>query len=505
MFSTRKATFKLPPTIIQDPLISQEARRLKALEEQKRRRAQKFDSTRQLDVFADLTLNGSDDEEGDAEDAVTMSPSTGVAAFLPAMQQTTPPTESPSIPHSLVHAEPTSPPKKKSKKKRRGGKNANKPSKWADKCMYAELLEMVDPGLSEFNLGGAPSWDTDGNFVIDDRLPKDLETHWVAVAPVPVGKRCLAVTHQSSGTAGVAPNTTLRSRLLGKTLIARFPSSLPPLTILDCILDANWKDNGILHVLDVIKWKGQDVGDCEAPFRFWWRDTRLAELAQSTAGYQATVPVPMVSVPVNSQHSVHPPNDTSFRTPNSPSKYQFSYPMTFLPIPYHTDTSYSALCESIVPAARSIRRVEINVPLFVQQPSAIAAPLNTDVEDGDMDVDVAISQPPAQSTFSFSFANGTNKEQNLQPAASSTPSTTAVTSVNMTTSIQPDGLLLYVAEASYEAGTSPLSSWVPIFGYEKKISEERECMKKGGNKIKNTSSKRLEDGQREGPLALFER
>ena len=28
--------------------------------------------------------------------------------------------------------------------------------------------------------------------------------------------------------------------------------------------------------------------------------------------------------------------------------------------------------------------------------------------------------------------------------------------------IQPDGLLLYVAQAIYEPGTSPLSSWVPL-------------------------------------------
>jgi snurportin-1 len=28
--------------------------------------------------------------------------------------------------------------------------------------------------------------------------------------------------------------------------------------------------------------------------------------------------------------------------------------------------------------------------------------------------------------------------------------------------IKPDGLLLYVAQAIYEPGTSPLSSWVPL-------------------------------------------
>ncbi len=46
-----------------------------------------------------------------------------------------------------------------------------------------------------------------------------------------------------------------------------FPSSLPPHTVLDCILDDNWRSNGILHILDVIKWKGQDIADCETPFR----------------------------------------------------------------------------------------------------------------------------------------------------------------------------------------------------------------------------------------------
>ena len=70
-----------------------------------------------------------------------------------------------------------------------------------------------------------------------------------------------------AGAVLLAANTTIRSRLLGKSLIPRFPSPLPPLTVLDCILDANWRDNGIIHVLDVVRWKGQDIGDCEAPFR----------------------------------------------------------------------------------------------------------------------------------------------------------------------------------------------------------------------------------------------
>ena len=58
--------------------------------------------------------------------------------------------------------------------------------------MYAELLEMS---------ADAPWSSPDGT--LNDGLPNDLESAWVAVAPVPVGKRCLAVTHQSSGVAGV--------------------------------------------------------------------------------------------------------------------------------------------------------------------------------------------------------------------------------------------------------------------------------------------------------------
>jgi len=87
-----------------------------------------------------------------------------------------------------VNPSPLAQERKKSKKKR---KNNNKPNTWADKCMYAELLEMIsdDPWPSSVD-------------ALNDGLPNDLESGWVAVGPVPVGKRCLAVTHQSSGIAG---------------------------------------------------------------------------------------------------------------------------------------------------------------------------------------------------------------------------------------------------------------------------------------------------------------
>ncbi len=174
----------------------------------------------------------------------------------------------------------------------------------------------------------------------------------------------------------------------------------------------------------------------------------------------------MVSVPPS-----HPPMPT-LTTPTTTLKYQFSHPTTFLPVPYYTDTSLSYLYEQIIPSTRTMRSIMINVPVF-----------NSDGEDrdtGGMDVDAANAgpgSPRTQQTFSFSFAH-----QSASAAASHPPplpppppsksttmrftAATAVASVQVDTYIQPDGLLLYVAESSYEPGTSPLSSWIPIVGYE---------------------------------------
>jgi hypothetical protein len=95
--------------------------------------------------------------------------------------------------------------KKHSKNKR---KRTKKPSKWADKCMYAELLEMKE----EPNLWGDHSNDA------GDGLPSDLERSWVAVAPVPTGKRCLAITHQStSGIIGICANIRSQFKMMPLT------------------------------------------------------------------------------------------------------------------------------------------------------------------------------------------------------------------------------------------------------------------------------------------------
>ncbi|KAK7451025.1 hypothetical protein VKT23_012700 [Stygiomarasmius scandens] len=389
MASDRKTSFKLPPTVITDTSTSQRARRERALEEQKRRRAERFDLSRQLDGFADLNLAESDEE---AESNKDISPD-GVKVVHGGLASFTSMLEKGSSSAPVTSSEPPAPEprRKKGKKKRvKERKDRDKPNEWADKCMYAELLEMNEDDPLAISVDGSGA----------DGLPEDLETAWVAVAPVPVGKRCLAITRDSSGYNGVEPNTTLRSRLLGKPLLPWFPSTLPPNTVLDCILDENWRDTGVLHVLDVLKWKGQDIADCETPFRFWWRDTRIRELPYMT-----------------------PPFSGTQAGPSSLGSYRFPYPTTLLPIPYHTDMTLRNLLSQVIPLARAAR------PLLLQVP------------------------------FTFTGSDAMQIETSL-------PNGTIPNLLPMPFQMLSDGLLLYVSEATYESGTSPLSSWIPLKNYD---------------------------------------
>jgi snurportin-1 len=169
-----------------------------------KRRALKIEAARQIDQFGQLSLGPSEDTDTDTPPPPPLSSHSlgGVAPFVPFLEEPTPPSAPPPNNNNnnnnnndtTVAAPPESQGKKKRKRKRKvrgtegGGppSSAPKPSKWADKCMYAELLE-ISPGGDTWACG----------------LPEDLETGWVAVGPVPAGKRCLAVTHQAPGIAGV--------------------------------------------------------------------------------------------------------------------------------------------------------------------------------------------------------------------------------------------------------------------------------------------------------------
>ncbi|KAJ7723415.1 hypothetical protein B0H16DRAFT_1223220, partial [Mycena metata] len=161
------------------------------------KRAQRVDLSRQLDLFADLSLRQTDDEP-DAEDGGIVR--MGIASYAPLLPSSASepstsdiPVDSSNIPVDSVAGQqpPQGKPKKKKRKPKSKKESVATPSKWADQCMYAELLEMSEDD---------PWTISDPNA---DGLPGDLETGWVAVARVPMGKRCLAVTDTSLGVPGL--------------------------------------------------------------------------------------------------------------------------------------------------------------------------------------------------------------------------------------------------------------------------------------------------------------
>lgn len=116
-----------------------------------------------------------------------------------------------------------------------------------------------------------------------------------------------------------------------------------------------------------------------------------------------------------------PPTDlqASIQESNeSPFEYRFPYPATFLKIPYYTNTTFAQFVSTIIPRARSSYRAQVSIP----------AEPHDEMEAMDIE----------------------------------SPQFTGPVLRHVQTEIKPDGLLLYIAQAIYEPGTSPLSSWVPL-------------------------------------------
>jgi len=143
-----------------------------------------------------------------------------------------------------------------------------------------------------------------------------------------------------------------------------------------------------------------------------------------------------------------------------------------------------------VPAARSVRVVDVRVPRPVGVSVGVlspALPIVGDEAEGGMDIEPPTPSAPGEFTFGPTTTSFT-----------APPSTQATITTHH--QIAPDGLLLYLAEASYEPGTSPLSSWVPLRGYEEGGDGYSGGKEDGDGKI----GKEKEE-EKEGPLDLFQR
>ncbi|KAF8308183.1 hypothetical protein DL93DRAFT_2150266 [Clavulina sp. PMI_390] len=422
----RRAEFKLPPSTRP---VSQEERRARALEDQKRKRALRVNASRNISLLGSLTLGTEDDDDDDNEDDDGRPPEIVQESLKDYVSMLQPEPSS-----SLEAAEMN--PAHGSKKKHRGGKkkkkgraatnspSAPKTSRFANVPMFAELLELRDDDVKTWDIssedmmprvGGAEPGQSAARRQF---LPSDLETGWVALAPIPAGKRCLAVSHQHHGTSSrfEVTSTHLHSRLKGSRLL-KFPSGLPPDSILDCILDLNWQENGIIHVLDIIRWRGADFGDCEAEFRFWWRDARISEI---------------VALPPLRRR----------RKKNGPvGPLLFDYPITFLPVPYcNPPIPLTAYLTNVIQQARLVR--EIPVTVFKNEPATQADTMDGGEAGGEPDMEV--DQSAADSEHDV-FGNPMPKVDESMAVDDGAPEMTTLAA-----RVETDGLLLYVSEASYQ-------------------------------------------------------
>ncbi|MBW0466516.1 hypothetical protein O181_006231, partial [Austropuccinia psidii MF-1] len=150
-----------------------------------------------------------------------------------------------------------------------GVQSKNKYRRYRNRCMSAESLDL------------------------SDGLPEEFEQNWIMVGPIPKGKRCLALSFGVQNRRKMdAPNTILLSRK-SASLIGSFTTGLPSDCILDCVYDS---ESQVLWVLDLLKWKDQAMIDCEANFRFWWRDSKISELGPQNMPTSANLLIMLIPV-----------------------------------------------------------------------------------------------------------------------------------------------------------------------------------------------------------------
>ncbi|KAG8910670.1 hypothetical protein FRC00_007759 [Tulasnella sp. 408] len=320
--------------------------------------------------------------------------------------------------------------------------------------MYAELLEM-NADLVEWNRTQLQQDDP----AIPDGIPSDLETGWVALAPIPRGKRCMAISYQAvydNRSEEPATRTLLHSRVKGKAFLT-FPSPLPPNSILDCILDDNWHQNGVLHIVDILRWRGSDFVDCEAEFRFWWRDSKLSELPK--------FPLP------------NAPRSSSSQSPSSSSTPPalFPYPVYFTGVPYYSPPlSLPSFLQTLIPAARSTRQLSIQVPIPKPPPPPkrprvkgkgkgkeqnANASMEVEAQDGEPVEETMDMEASAELQDEFGRDSPAVMSRYLQSKRVPTPPMPKTRAE--TASFVSDGILLYVSQASYQPGETPLACWIP--------------------------------------------
>ncbi|EFA76704.1 hypothetical protein PPL_09455 [Heterostelium album PN500] len=127
-------------------------------------------------------------------------------------------------------------------------------------------------------------------------IPMYFSDEWFAV-PVSQGKRCLVIS-QREITVARSPDGHVMSTF-HSTLPFGSPASRESTGNVAnryCILDCLYEPfKSVYYILDILCWKGNMLCDCDTEFRFFWKQTKLAETTASTrSNYN---PHPFISLP----------------------------------------------------------------------------------------------------------------------------------------------------------------------------------------------------------------
>ncbi|VVB12647.1 unnamed protein product [Arabis nemorensis] len=147
-------------------------------------------------------------------------------------------------------------------------------------CSYSKNAPLVKT---------TPEWDIRQQLMLPEwmiNIPDNLSRNWFVLAR-PAGKRCFVVS---------SDGTTV-SRVRDGSILHRFPSALPggsrkkgtsgpsqSYTILDCIFHEEvvyyclMQPDQTYYVIDMICWRGYSLYEWTAEFRFFWVQSKLAEI-----------------------------------------------------------------------------------------------------------------------------------------------------------------------------------------------------------------------------------
>ncbi|CAG8529794.1 6181_t:CDS:2 [Diversispora eburnea] len=254
---SRQKHYKTSPLLVKDKVATQEERRLRALEDQKKRRRDLTMHARNLALYKPTEVFSDEESEIDEENDLESNKQ----AQLKTKRRL-----------ELEEEDIEFIPKKARHKGRfRGNKQKCKSrNPYRNQIMFAEWMH---------------------------EIPGDLEENWYVVL-CPIGKRCLVVS---------AKGKTI-CRLRNGYVMNVFESILPAgsnnysgnknsdFCILDCIYD---QKTFTYYVLDMMCWKGHPIYDCETEFRFYWLTTKLAEIDTPTQDISTYSFIPLTTYLAN--------------------------------------------------------------------------------------------------------------------------------------------------------------------------------------------------------------